>query len=205
MRGKDPHTDLMYNRTLASAYTVVRPQREIAQVLKKDREAFALLTSGDRASAVEAVAYFNSLEPGHLEDHPLSRKLVQDSLGALVSLWSEDQVPGVREWVLQFVAAAQVASEATKPLVAAALSDPSCRFLPTVLYLMGTKPSLFADVGEPLRALAAHPDPEVRWRVAWFISKLPRVNSEVSGALALLERDPHPTTQVYVRACRAKA
>ncbi|WP_282272763.1 hypothetical protein [Stenotrophomonas sp. PS02298] len=174
-------------------------------MLKKDREAFALFASGDPSQIARAIAYFQSLEPGHFDDHPLSRKMVAENLGVLVDLWHSNRVPGTRDWVVQFVADAQLASELTKPLVATALLDPSCAFLPTVLYLMGTRPALFADLGVPLTALATHSDPEVRWRVAWFISKVPRLDADLAAAVALLERDTHATTQVYVRACRAKA
>ncbi|MBA4018528.1 MAG: hypothetical protein C0483_15275 [Pirellula sp.] len=163
------------------------------------------MVSGDAERATGAVAYFDALERGHLEEHPLSKKLVLENIDALLMLWHEGRVPGGRTWVLQFVADAHIASLATKPLVVSALSEPSCAFLPTVLYLMGTEPDLFSDTGQYMQALSRHPDREVRWRVAWFISKLRYRDDEMYAAIQVLEQDPDPTTQVYVRECRVKA
>ena len=173
-------------------------------MLKRDREAFLELVTGKPQRAALAVTYFSALERGHFEDHPLSRKLVQEHLDALVAVWNANNVTGARDWVLQFIADAQVASQKTKPLVISALSDPSCSFLPTVLYLMGTMPDLFTDAGPLLKALARHTDREVRWRVAWLISNFRHMDSDMTATIALLEQDPDHTTQVYVRACRAK-
>lgn len=173
-------------------------------MLKKDREAFLDLVTGEPQRVAHAVAYFDTLERGHFEDHPPSRKLVREHLDALVTLWHANDIEGARDWALQFVADAQVASPKTKPLVIAALSDPSCSFLPTTLYLMGTMPGLFMDTGPLLRALARHPDREVRWRVAWLISMFQHIDSDMTAAIALLEQDPDHTTQVYVRACRTR-
>ena len=70
---------------------------------------------------------------------------------------------------------------------------------------MSTNPGLFADVGDHLLPLANHSDREVRWRVAYFISKVPSPDAGMRQAIAVLSSDPDETTQVYVRACARDA
>lgn len=173
-------------------------------MLKHDKEAFLALVSGDDEKVRAALEELNARELGHFEDHPVSAKLVKENLPSLIKVWNETTDPTCREWVLQFVADARVADPTVKPLVVNALSDPKTRFLPTVLYLMGTQPALFADVGELLVPLAHHPDEGVRWRVAWFISNVRNPDSSMRKAILMLRNDAYDTTQVYVRECLGK-
>ncbi len=65
MRGKDPHTDRMYNRTLASAYSVVRPMSTLTRILVWLLAASALLPARaceqpeqiDIAGRISAIIY----------------------------------------------------------------------------------------------------------------------------------------------------
>lgn len=165
-------------------------------MLKQDKEDFIAFASGDREHTAQVVQRLNARELGHFEAHPLSSKLVRQHLADLVSLWNDNPVPGAHDWVLQFVADAQVC-----PMIQAALADKDCPFLPTVLYTMSTAPALFEDCGDLLPALASHPDHEVRWRVAYFISKVRNRSEPMVRTINLLKSDPCDTTQVYVRAC----
>ena len=174
-------------------------------MLKRDRQAFIDLVSQDPQKIRDAVVDLNRRELGHFEDHPVSAKLVRENLPSLVRLWSENPVEGCRDWVLQFVADAGVADASVKHLILAALCDERCTFLPTVLYLMSTNAGLFADVGDHLLPLANHSDREVRWRVAYFISKVPIPDAGMRQAIAVLSSDPDETTQDYVRACARDA
>ena len=174
-------------------------------MLKVDRIAFSKFVSGNLDELVEAVAYFEALDLGHLEDHPLSRKMVRENLSRLIEIWHRNEIPEARAWVLQFIADAGVASVETKPLVVSALALSNCTFLPTVLWLMCSAPALFADAGEHLKRLAAHRDPQVRWRVACFISKVFQPDSEMAETVSILENDPEPLTRTYVNLIRAKA
>jgi hypothetical protein len=173
-------------------------------MLKKDKEDFLAFVSGDLVLTQKAVDSLNAREKGHFEDHPMSSKFVKQYLNELVNLWRESSVGGAREWTLQFIADAGVSNENTKPLIVAALSDPSCPFLPTVIYLMSTSPNLFADSGKYLLPLASHPDREVRWRVAYFISKVKSPDQDMKRCIELLKQDRDDTTQVYVRACAGR-
>lgn len=170
-------------------------------MLKQDKEDFIAFASGDRGRMAQVVQSLNARTPGHFEDHPLSAQLVRKHLAGLVSIWNDNPVPGARDWVLQFIADAQIADAQIRPMVQAALADQGCRFLPTVLYTMGTAPVLFEDCGDLLLALASHPDHEVRWRVAYFISKVRNRSESMVRAIHLLKLDRYDTTQVYVRAC----
>lgn len=80
----------------------------------------------------------------------------------------------VVEWVSQFIADARVVDSAVKPLVVSSLSDKNCKHLPTVLHLMCTRANLFGDIGALLVPLASNPDREIRWRVAYLISRMRR-------------------------------
>lgn len=173
-------------------------------MLKSDKEAFLALVSGDEERVRLAQEELGARELGHFEDHPVSAKLVKEHLPALMELWNSTTDSTCREWVLQFVANARVAEPAVKPLVIDALSDPMSPLLPTVLYLMGTQPALFADVGELLVPLAQNPDDGVRWRVAWFISKVRSPDPLMRNAIQMLKNDAYDTTQVYVRECLSK-
>ena len=173
-------------------------------MLKRDKEAFLALISGDDDKVRRALEELNSRELGHFEDHPVSAKLIKEHLPALINLWNASSDGTCREWVLQFIADAGVAEPAVKPLVLQALSDPKSRLLPSVLYLMGTQPALFADVGELLVPLVRHPDEAVRWRIAWFISKVRSASPSMMKAIQTLKGDTYDTTQVYVRECLHK-
>lgn len=69
-----------------------------------------------------------------------------------------------------------------------------------VLYTMSTALALFEDCADLLPALASHPDHEVRWRVANFISKVRKRSDPMVRAIGFLKGDSCDTTQVYVRA-----
>lgn len=170
-------------------------------MLKQDKEDFIAFASGDREHTAQVVQRLNARGLGHFEDHPLSAKLVRQHLAGLVSLWNDNPVPGARDWVLQFIADAQIADAQVRLMIREALADKDCPFLPTVLYTMGTAPALFEDCGDLLLALASHPDHEVRWRVAYFISKVRNRSESMVRAIHLLKLDRYDTTQVYVRAC----
>lgn len=173
-------------------------------MLKQDKEDFIAFASGDRGRMAQLVQGLKDRELGHFEDHPLSAKLVRQHLAGLVSVWNDNPVPGARDWVLQFVADAQIADAQVRPMVQAALADKDCPFLPTVLYTMSTAPALFEDCGDLLLTLASHPDHAVRWRVAYFIFKVRNRSESMVRAIQLLKDapdDPDGTTQVYVRAC----
>jgi hypothetical protein len=156
-------------------------------MLKQDKEDFVAFASGGREHTAQVVRRLNARALGHFEDHPLSTKLVRQHLAGLVSLWNDNPVPGARDWVLQFVADAQIANAQVRPMVQ--------------LYTMGTAPALFEDCGDLLLALASHPDHEVRWRVAYFISRVRNRSEPMVRAIHLLKLDRYDTTQVYVRAC----
>jgi|GEM_PF-5716556 hypothetical protein len=173
-------------------------------MLKKDKEDFLALVSGDATLTQKAVESLKSRERGHFEDHPMSSKFVKQYLNELVDVWRNSPNDGAREWTLQFIADAGVANEHTKPLICAALSDRSCMFLPTVIYLMSTSPELFADSGSYLVPLTSHPDREVRWRVAYFISKLKSPDQDMKKCIEYLKSDRDGTTQLYVRACAGR-
>jgi hypothetical protein len=174
-------------------------------MLKKDREAVFDLVSGDLARIGHAVAELNRRPPGHFEDHPISPKLVREQLAAFVQLWESNPVSGCRDWILQFIADAQIADQSVRPLIISALDEDGCQFLPTVIYLMSTKPELFSDVGGQLLRLSTHPDREVRWRIAYFISKVLRPDVGMRKAIDVLATDSDETTQVYIRECRNRS
>jgi len=173
-------------------------------VLAADKKVFLDFTSGDSEKIKTALAHLEALPLGHFEDHPLSRKLVLSGFDALVALWNSDVAPvGCRRWIAQLVADARIAATGVKPIVQQALGDRSCSYLPTLLYLIGSNPESFEGIGESLLPLASHPDREVRWRVAWAISKMKQRDSHMMQAIKILARDPDSTTKVYVRECGA--
>lgn len=173
-------------------------------MLKQDKDDFIAFASGSREQMAQVVQRLNAHEPGHFEDHPLSAKLVRQYLAGLIAIWNDDPVPGARDWVLQFFADAQITDAQVRPMIQAALADKECAFLPTVLYTISTAPALFEDCGDLLLTLASHPDHAVRWRVAYFILKVPNRSESMVRAIQLLKDapdDPDGTTQVYVKAC----
>jgi len=177
----------------------------VTSVLIKDQQAFLDFVSGERSRIENALKELEARERGHFEDHPMSPKLVKAHLSALVALWHRNPVEGCRDWAFQFVADARVVDPSVKPLITSALADKSCTYLPTALYLMSTRTDLFADVGELLLPLASSPDREVRWRVAYVISKMKTLDTGMRQALRILRDDKDHTTQVYVEACKGIA
>lgn len=171
-------------------------------MLKNDQEVFLDLVSGEESRIKKALTEIKARERGHFEDHPMSTKLVREHLPALLHLWRENPIDGCREWAFQFIADARVVDPQVKPLIVASLSEQNCRYLPTVLYLMSTKPGLFDDIGALLVPLAGNPDREVRWRVAYVISKMKTLDAGMRQALAILRTDKDHTTQVYVEAAK---
>jgi hypothetical protein len=171
-------------------------------MLKKDKIAFEDFVSRDPHRQQRALAYFESLELGYFEDHPLSKKLIKEHIVNLIEIWNESDTPKTRDWIVQFIADAGVANTSVKPIILSGLRDPSCPYLPTLLYLIGNSPELFADIGSELDGLAKHPESDVRWRVAWVISKMKDISPEMRSALRILENDPFPTTITYVRICK---
>lgn len=174
-------------------------------MLKKDKEAFLDFVSGDPARMRPALSHFVSQEKGHFEDHPPSSTLVRAHVPALMQLWHSEAAPECRSWIVQFIADAGVISAPVKPIVLSALRDPACTYLPTLLYLIGTEPALFHDIGPELKTLARHHDREVRWRVAYVISKMKEPSTEMRAAVAILKGDRDQTTQTYVRECEKLA
>ncbi len=57
-------------------------------------------------------------------------------------------------------------------------------------------------MGALLVPLASNPDREVRWRVAYLISKMKALDPGMRQALAILRTDKDRTTQVYVEASK---
>lgn len=173
-------------------------------MLKQDRQTFLKFVSGERQSVEAAVADLNSRERGHFEDHPMSSRFVADHIASLIQLWNENSVPGCREWVAQFVADAKLADSRVKPLIVTELGNPDCRCLPTLLYLVSTNPDTFSDSGYLLLDLARHFDREVRWRVAYVMSKMQELDSDMRQAVQILKADSDHTTQIYVRECEKR-
>lgn len=173
-------------------------------MLKRDRKAFDSFVSGDMVAIADAVSYFHALPLGHFEDHPVSRPLVRSNLKPLVDLWHDNPCPGCREWVLQFIADAETYDVSVHPVIEYALKDENCECLPTVLYLMSRHPDAFTASGELLAPLASHADREVRWRVAFFISRLNVLDAAMRRVIDLLSNDRDETTQTYVAQCRER-
>ena len=174
-------------------------------MLKKDKMAFLDFVSGDTDRMRLALAHFASQEAGHFEDHPPSLSLVRSHITDLVRLWNSETDPECRSWIVQFIADAGVVDSTLKPIVLSALRDVQGQFLPTLLYLVGTMPVLFTDIGPELSVLARHSDREVRWRVAYVISKMKILSPEMRTAVAILRNDRDPTTEVYVQECEKRA
>lgn len=170
-------------------------------MLKRDKEVFLSFVSGDEKKIQDALSELASRELGHFEEHPISARLVKEHLPALIDLWNSNSTAACKGWVLQFIADARISDPVVKPLIVRALGQPNSSILPTVLYLMGTQPSQFSDVGELLIPLTQHRDSSVRWRIAWFISKLQRPSPAMQAAIQALKGDAHGTTQDYVRQC----
>jgi len=170
-------------------------------MLKRDKDVFMALVSGDNDQVRAALLELSARESGHFEDHPISRKLVKEHLAQLVELWHLNPVDGCRDWALQFVADSGLSEPAVKPLILAALADPMCAFLPTVLYLMSTQPLLYEDVGSLLIPLTKHADEQVRWRVAYFAAQLKSRSADIRAAIDALRSDPFDLTKIYVRQC----
>ena len=174
-------------------------------MLKKDKVAFEDFVAPDPARKSQGLAHFEALEVGHLEDHPLSKKIVQAHLGRLIEIWYEAESPKIKEWVVQFIADAGVANQSVKPIIISGLKMSGCGYLPTLLYLVGSSPDLFADSGSQFIELAGNSDVEVRWRVAWAISNMKIIDGDMKEALHILEKDIYPTTRTYIQKCRERA
>jgi hypothetical protein len=173
-------------------------------MLKRDKETFLRLVTGDPQLQADAIADLNTRPVGHFEDHPIAAKLVRENLSLLLDLWKGNPVNGCQDWVLQFIADAQIVDVRIKPVVIGAMTNDQCAILPTVLYLIGRTPDHFQDIGPHLRKLARHADLEVRWRVAWVASQMPVIDEATREALDILSREADPTTQQYVLACSGK-
>jgi hypothetical protein len=173
-------------------------------MLKKDKQTFLDLVSGDLSRVVSALRDLDGLARGHFEDHPMSPKFIKEHMPLLVQLWEKNPAPGVREWAAQFIADAGIADSTVKPLIVAELANPQCKHIPTLLYLVGTSPDTFADIGSVLLGLASHPDIEVRWRVAYVISKMRIPDEDMNQAIKILKKEDDHTTQVYVQECRKR-
>jgi hypothetical protein len=172
-------------------------------MLAKDKELFLEFTSGDPGKVSVALRALDARPAGHFEDHPLARSLVESRLQALIDLWTGDTTPsGAKKWVAQFIADARVGDPAVRAIVEGALSDRSCNYIPTLLFLMGCNANNFMGSGRYLLPLATHPSRDVRWRVAWVISKMKMRDSQMLEALRILAGDSDPATQTYVRECR---
>jgi hypothetical protein len=169
-------------------------------MLKTDKEALIDLVSGDVERGMRAVAHLDALEKGHFEDHRVSAALVREKAHELAAICKCGSVQGAKRWAVQFLAEARVMTAAVKNAVLETAREPACSFLPSVLYLIGSNVAEFEDAGPELETLSGHADPEVRWRVAWVISRMRNRDVSVRRALANLCGDTHPTTQVYVRA-----
>jgi hypothetical protein len=174
-------------------------------MLKRDKQTFLEFISRDRRRMEAALTDLNARERGHFEDHPMSSRFIAEHIPSLIQIWRVSSVSGCRDWVAQFVADAGVADERLKPLIVSGLSDPSCRRLPTLLYLVSTRPEVFCDVGPLLLELARHPDKEVRWRVAYVISKMRKMDGAMHQAVKILRTESDHTTQVYVREYEKRA
>jgi hypothetical protein len=174
-------------------------------MLKQDKQTFLEFVSGEAQRVETALADLNSRERGHFENHPMSSRFIAEHIQPLIQLWNDNPVSGCREWVAQFLADARVADQRIKPLIAAQLADLDCRHLPTLLYLVGTQPGTFGDIGHLLLGLARHPDKEVRWRVAWAISKMGEIDTAMRQAIQVLKAENDHTAQVYVAECEKRA
>jgi hypothetical protein len=167
-------------------------------MLKIDRIAFEKLLSGDPLSVRDAIAELNSRPNGHFEDHLPSIKFVRENRSKLNQLWAANPVEGCRDWVIQLLADTQLIDKDSKPFVIEALKNRSCSFVPTLLYAMSLNPDLFTDTDKQLLELASHPDREVRWRVAYLLSKLRCPTELMYAAIDRLRTDGDDTTRVYV-------
>jgi hypothetical protein len=167
-------------------------------MLKIDRIAFEKLLSGNPHDVREAIAELNSRPLGHFEDHTPSIKFVRENRSKLNQLWEANLVEGCRDWVIQLLADTQLIDHDSKSMVVYSLQDRNCKFIPTLLYAMSLTPDTFADVDNQLLELASHPDREVRWRVAYFISKVRCPTQIMFDTLESLRMDTDETTCVYV-------
>jgi hypothetical protein len=165
-------------------------------MLKKDKTRFLQLASTDEEMRISAALELTDLPRGHFEDHPVSSKFIQEQLPNFVRAYRDTRNELVREWIVQGIACGQIFNQEIKRIVEAEI-NPSCLFLPTLLYLTWLNAPEFQDSKEKIKELHNHGDFEVRWRVALVLEKLNLEYENDSDVIRSLLLDEYPTTRIY--------
>jgi HEAT repeat protein len=163
------------------------------------------LCGDDPRVRLEAAERLEALPRGWLEDHPLPRKKIAPLADRLARGVAGENSPLVREWCAQILAEVPSA----KPEVVAALAwglkqdDPS--LLTVVVYAVGELgQDALATLPDLLRC-AAHPDDEVRWRVAWALDRIGGMDQSAATTLRQMLRDGNPLVRGYAARAYAKS
>jgi hypothetical protein len=170
-------------------------------MLKKDKVAFLDFVSCDKGKRSQATQYFNDIEEGYFEDHPLTKKLVKENITNLEVIISGDGLDVEKEWAIQFCADVEYVSEKMKPEIYNLLSSGSCNFIPVILWCISQNTNTFSDVGPILLSLTNHKDREVRWRIPYVILHMPFITEGMVSAVQDLKKDKDQTTQHYIERC----
>lgn len=173
-----------------------------ALMLKKDKEYFINFTSDTPSKRSEAIEYFNSLENGHFEDHPPSRKLVKEYIKNLESIVISSSNPDEVDWAIQFCADVEYISPSMKPAIYKLLESGNCSFIPTILWCISRNPEHFIDCGNVFKRLTVNRDREVRWRLPYVILQMPEITDDMVETINMLQNDNDETTQLYIRQCQ---
>lgn len=167
-------------------------------MLKKDKLAFLGFIADDSETMRAAVDHFESCEPGHFEEHPISRSLILQHIDRLIHLWHTQTDPTIRNWIIQFVAESSIVTAQTKPIIDAALLYEGGSTLRLALYAAANNARLFEDIGDRLLSLASHPDYEVRWRVGYVLCYMKNRCDAMRKAIEILKNEPDDLIQTYV-------
>ena len=165
-------------------------------MLKADKLKVEGLVASDEALRIESAVQLQALEPGHFEDHPISVNFVKGIEEKLLAAYRDTDSPLVREWVLQVLASASIESDELVSIVSAALT-PECPYLPTLLYYIWQSAHKFPNIKEQVKLLCSHPDPQVRWRCALVLEKIPLDYKNDVGVIRALMTDEYYTTRTY--------
>jgi hypothetical protein len=165
-------------------------------VLKSDKQAFIDLMSSDEMKRVAALDKLNRLPLGHFEDHPVSVRFVKERFHDFMKAFRESSDPGVRDWLFQAIADSEVITEEVKEIVAQELK-PSCRYLPTLLYLVWQNKQEFVHLKDAVKMLYTHPDHEVRWRVALILESSSLEYDDDIQVVRALMMDEYVTARLY--------
>lgn len=163
------------------------------------------LCGDDPRGRLQAAERLDALPRGWLEDHPLPRNKIAPLADQLARGVVGENSSLVREWCAQVLAQVPGASPEVVAALAWGLKQDDPSLLTVVVYAVGELgQDALATVPDLLRC-AAHPDDEVRWRVAWALDRIGAIDQSAAATLRQMLRDGNPVVRGYAASAYGKS